>query len=217
MQRRGDNVVVGSFRDRDQAEQSIGALRQGGFRQEDIGTLRKDEQGRGANASAAAAERDVGAETATGAVTGGLLGGLLGALAGGLAGALMEVGVPENEERYYDERIRSGGTIVTVGAGDRSDEARGIMAEYGGDLQGRSGGGEGRGAHDEIEIAPAEEIVVVEEVVVTHAVIAPEDAGEVVEGGIITPIEGRGPIPYKKLKRHPELLEQREVRHEKAA
>lgn len=54
------------------------------------------------------------------AVLGGLVGAGTGALAGGalgaLADALMDVGVPEEEARFYAESVRRGGTLVAVQA-----------------------------------------------------------------------------------------------------
>lgn len=47
-----------------------------------------------------------GASAATGA--------LVGAGTGGLAGALTDYGVSDTDSRYYEERIGSGGTVVTV-------------------------------------------------------------------------------------------------------
>lgn len=47
-----------------------------------------------------------GASVATGA--------LAGAATGGLAGALTDYGVSESDSRYYEERIGSGGVVVTV-------------------------------------------------------------------------------------------------------
>lgn len=47
-----------------------------------------------------------GASVATGA--------LAGAATGGLAGALTDYGVSETDSRYYEERVGSGGVVVTV-------------------------------------------------------------------------------------------------------
>jgi hypothetical protein len=93
----------------------------------------------------------------TGAVTGGLVaaaatafvipgigpilaGGLLaatltgvavGAATGGLLGALIDLGVPEDEARAYDEEFRSGNIVVTVRTEGRYDEAASILFDHG--------------------------------------------------------------------------------------
>jgi hypothetical protein len=74
----------------------------------------------------------------TAALTGAVTGGVTGAVVGGIAGALIDAGVPEDEARYYDERFRQGGILVTVRGDDmRYDEARTIMQRHGADVQGR--------------------------------------------------------------------------------
>jgi len=66
--------------------------------------------------------------TAAGAAVVGALGG---AVVGGLVGGLTELGVPEAEARYADEEFRAGRTIVTVQAGERRNEAKAILANFG--------------------------------------------------------------------------------------
>jgi hypothetical protein len=48
----------------------------------------------------------VAATTAAGAIT--------GAAAGGIIGALVDIGVPEEEAHIYEQRLRTGGHLVTV-------------------------------------------------------------------------------------------------------
>ena len=60
------------------------------------------------------------------------LGGVaIGAAAGGIIGALTEVGVPEEEARYYQREFEVGRVIVTVRADSRDQEARDILRQYG--------------------------------------------------------------------------------------
>jgi len=71
------------------------------------------------------------------AIAGGTLGVLLsnaaaGAALTGLAGALMGAGIPEEEATYYHREFESGRTIVSVAAGDRTDEAAAILRRHGG-------------------------------------------------------------------------------------
>ncbi len=67
------------------------------------------------------------ATTASGAAT--------GALAGGLLGALMGLGLPEQDARYYEDRIKAGGILVIVPTFDmeEEEEARRIMEDNGAD------------------------------------------------------------------------------------
>lgn len=70
------------------------------------------------------------------AIAGGILtavlgGAAIGAVTGGLIGALTNMGVPENEARFYQDELRAGRTLVTVQAGDRYDEALAILRRNG--------------------------------------------------------------------------------------
>ena len=58
-----------------------------------------------------------------------------GALAGGLTGLLSEHGVDEDDARYFEERIQSGGIFLSVNAqeaGIGSDQLRDILSRNGG-------------------------------------------------------------------------------------
>ena len=46
-------------------------------------------------------------------------------------GALVGLGIPEEEARYYETGLQEGGTLVTVGAGARAAEARRILLDAG--------------------------------------------------------------------------------------
>lgn len=61
-----------------------------------------------------------------------LAGAGIGAATGGLIGALTSLGFSEEDARYYDEGIRSGGTLVTVHDSNRSEEALRILDQFGG-------------------------------------------------------------------------------------
>jgi hypothetical protein len=70
------------------------------------------------------------------AIAGGILtavlgGAAIGAVAGGLIGALTNMGVPENEARFYQDELKAGRTLVTVQAGDHYDEALAILRRNG--------------------------------------------------------------------------------------
>ncbi|HLI25725.1 MAG TPA: general stress protein [Chloroflexota bacterium] len=155
------NVVVGVFRDSERAREAIAALKDAGFRGDDISILMPNT----ADAEAMAEDMGTSAGTgaATGAVAGGILGGLggwlvgIGALAipgvgpfiaagalataltgaaigagvGAIAGALIGLGIPEEEAHYYEEEVRGGRTLVAVRADGRYDEAQRVLRHYG--------------------------------------------------------------------------------------
>ncbi len=150
-------TVVGVFPRRDQAERAITDLEAAGFRDDQIGLAMKDGQtsnvaGRASND----ADSGLGGAT-TGAVVGGVLGAVaalvipgigpvvalgtlgtvltgvaVGAGLGALAGGLVDMGVPHDEAKYYDEEFTSGRAIVTVNAGTRYNVAQNILRAAGG-------------------------------------------------------------------------------------
>jgi outer membrane lipoprotein SlyB len=62
----------------------------------------------------------------------GALVGAIGAATGGIIGHLIEKGLTREEAQYYQERVRHGAVLMTVGAdGDRADEAHAIMQRLG--------------------------------------------------------------------------------------
>jgi hypothetical protein len=69
-----------------------------------------------------------------GGVLASLAGAGLGATTGGILGALKSAGVPEHDAAHFDAGLRSGGTLVTVSARDRTPEALAILQAYEADL-----------------------------------------------------------------------------------
>lgn len=146
---------VGVFDDRDDAELAARDLREQGFSDDDIGYAWRDEEGKtrtegnkagkmaasGAGtgvvlggiigAAAAALIPGIGPVVSGGllasAIAGGATGAVVGGVSGGIAGALVGLGVPEDEAKYYDERVRDGGTLMTVRARDRYSDASDIV------------------------------------------------------------------------------------------
>lgn len=55
-----------------------------------------------------------------------------GAALAGIAGALIGWGVEEEDAKYYESQVSAGRFLVTVDAGDRSDEAYGVFTRHGG-------------------------------------------------------------------------------------
>jgi hypothetical protein len=155
------NVVVGVFGDPTRARDAIAALKDAGFRGDDISLLMPDR--RESPALTTDTENEAGAGAATGAVAGGILGGLggflvgMGALAipvfgpfiaagafatalagiaagaavGAIAGALVSMGIPNEEADWYESEVRGGRTLVTVHADGRYNEAQALLRRYG--------------------------------------------------------------------------------------
>lgn len=71
-------------------------------------------------------------------LAGAVAGGVTGAVTGGIAGGLIDLGVPEEDARYYERRIGEGSYLVTANCHGRDDEVRDIMRRHGAeDVQGR--------------------------------------------------------------------------------
>ena len=148
------STVVGVFTDRLQAEQAIQALERAGFTDQQIGFIRRGEQATGE------ARADTGTKVAAGvggggvirgllgageallipgfgpAIAGGILesmlgGALIGAATGGILGALTNMGVPEEEARYYQKEVEAGHVLVTVKTDQRQQEVMNILRQYG--------------------------------------------------------------------------------------
>jgi uncharacterized protein (TIGR02271 family) len=54
-----------------------------------------------------------------------------GAAVAGIVGALIGLGIPEEEARYYEGEVKAGRTLVTVKADNRYAEAEAILRRYG--------------------------------------------------------------------------------------
>ena len=158
------STVVGLFHSQADAERAIQRLKDEGFSENQIGVAMKDRQqqqelieGTGTQAAEGAAAGAIGGGVLGGVI--GLLAGVgalaipgvgpiiaggtlastlagagIGAAAGGLLGALVGMGVPEEDARHFDQGFRAGGTLVTVNAGSRVEEARACLYESGADL-----------------------------------------------------------------------------------
>jgi len=145
-----NTAVFGIYRDRQQAEQAVDALRSAGFRNSDVSALLPDNVGTKDFAHEKNTKAPEG--TTTGATSGAVLGGALGWLAGvgtlaipglgpfiaagpilgtlagagaggavgGLIGALVGMGIPEYEAKRYEGRVREGGILLSVHC-DNSD------------------------------------------------------------------------------------------------
>ena len=141
-------------------QKAVAALKSANFRDSEIGvvTQKHDHDGNAtADGSGSKAVAGAGIGMATGAgvgtlwalgiaaavfpplgvVAGGTLMAVLasaaaGAAAAGLAGALIGLGVPDDEAKYFEGEIKAGRTLVTVKAGSRYDEALNLLRQSGG-------------------------------------------------------------------------------------
>jgi len=155
-------VAVGVFDDAQAAQKAVNELRRVGFREDQIGVVSRhtDEVSGGTAVSERGSKAATGAAAgvATGAGLGalwgiGILAGALpvigpaiaggalatilssaaaGAAVAGLTGALIGLGLPEEEARYYEDEFKAGRTVVTVKADGRYDEAVAILRRFGG-------------------------------------------------------------------------------------
>lgn len=146
------SIVVGVFPELAQARSAIEELRRAGFNDNEIGFLTR------ASTTEPADENET--RVAADAVGGGLIGGALGALAsllipgfgpaiaggilvatlsgaalgaaaGGIIGSLTDIGVPEEEARFYQKELEAGRPIVTVKSVSGHDEAVEILHRNG--------------------------------------------------------------------------------------
>jgi hypothetical protein len=154
-------LVAGLFKTRSSAERVVEALVADGFSRDDISLLMSDAtRGREfALQMATKAPEGAAAGAAIGGVLGAVAAGLValglvvvpglalvaagpvvatlaglgaGAAAGGLTGALIGLGLPEHEAKFYRDAIEKGGILVGVYAhNDRTDQARKIMQATG--------------------------------------------------------------------------------------
>jgi hypothetical protein len=149
-------ITVGVFETRAAAERAITDLKAAGYRDDQIGMVAKDTSGKvtrtgGDNSgegaaigavAGAAATAGVGAAIMTGAIP--VIGPVLalgplaitllnlagGAVAGGLIGALVGMGIPEEDARYYEGEVAAGRYVVTVD--DTRGTVRDVFTQHGG-------------------------------------------------------------------------------------
>ena len=154
------NAVVGVFYTRSEAETAVADLRDAGFADDKIGMIARDAEGNMVNERNN--ETLAGEGAAAGAVIGAGAGALvgLGVLAGtipvigpvlalgtlgtillnavggaailGLVGALVGLGIPEDDAKYYESEVHGGRFLVTVDAGARNADAWSILHRSGG-------------------------------------------------------------------------------------
>ena len=156
------STVIGVFRDIATAEEAVKTLRNKGFRDNEISIVARDEQGGqgqqqndmevggematdsiadgttwgGALGGVAGLLAGVGALAIPGigpiVAAGPLAGVLSGAVTGGVAGGLIDLGIPEERGRQYEENLKQGGVLAVIETSeDKSSEASSILRQNG--------------------------------------------------------------------------------------
>lgn len=153
-----EKTVIAFYNSRDDAENSIRALREKGFGDNEISILSREEHDREELSS----NMSYGEQNLTdGTMTGGALGGLAGlamgagallipgfgpiiaagplagvltgALTGGIAGGLIDYGIPEERSREYEQHLEQGKVLAVIKTDEgRAMEAMKIMDHTGG-------------------------------------------------------------------------------------
>jgi hypothetical protein len=155
------STTIGVFTTREAAERAIAELKKAGYRDDQIGLVGRNADGKavktdGAGETHAGEGAAIGAATGAGAAAlvslgmsfgvipvigpilavGPLAAALIsaagGAAAAGVAGALIGWGIPEEDAKYYEGEVKAGRYLVTVDRGDRADDARGVFTRHGG-------------------------------------------------------------------------------------
>lgn len=156
------STIVGVFNERSDADRAIAELRQTEFRNDQIGVVTRDDQGRTVIKNEEEIETESREAVTVGTIAGAGIGGLVGlgvlvgaipvigpalavgtlatiltnaaggAVIAGLGGALMGWGVPEQHARFYDGHFQAGRILVTVHTDDRYEQARAILESHGG-------------------------------------------------------------------------------------
>lgn len=150
-------VVVCAFYDAESARNAINDLREAGFKGEDISLISPDNAAEGRTSDTeregvvgglvvgglfgglagwlmglgALAVPGVGPFIGAGVLAATLGGAVVGAGVGAITVALISMGLPEQEARYYEGEARKGRTLVAV-SGGRNQEADRIMHSHGG-------------------------------------------------------------------------------------
>lgn len=156
---------------RERAEEIVDDLKSSGFGNSDISVLMQDRSGTREFATEHNTKAPEGATTGgvagmgTGAILGwlagigtlaipglgpfiaagpimaALSGAAIGGATGGIIGALVGMGIPEEEAKHYDEKVRGGHALISVHTEDMAerDRARAIFMRH--DAEGVSAGG----------------------------------------------------------------------------
>lgn len=156
------STVIGVFSDISTAEEAVKALRNKGFGDNEISIIAKDGQGsQGGGSQDMETGGDFGTDSlADGTAWGGALGGVAGLLAGvgalaipgigpivaagplagvlsgavtgGVAGGLIDLGIPEERGRQYEENLKQGGVLAVIETSEEKvNDASSILRQNG--------------------------------------------------------------------------------------
>jgi len=156
------STVIGVFRDVKSAEEAVRTLRKKGFDENEISIIAKNDKGGSAKDDMeVGGEMGMGGESiADGTAWGGALGGVAGLLAGvgalaipgigpivaagplagalsgavtgGVAGGLIDLGIPEERGRQYEDELKRGGILAVVETSDdKVNDASAILRQNG--------------------------------------------------------------------------------------
>lgn len=151
-------TTIGVFSSGDEAEQAVDTLHDEGFTDDEISIIARDDRG-GDGGEGGEAGMDSLADGAAWGGGLGALGGLMagvgalaipgvgpilaagplaatlsGAVAGGIGGGLLDLGIPEQRGRQYEEDVKQGRILCIVESDDeRSEDAARIMRDAGAD------------------------------------------------------------------------------------
>ena len=146
------NTIIGTFNNRQDAENATYKLRNEGFSTENISII----GGMNDYDNSTSITNDSAENLTAGAVLGGVAGLLIGAgtfvvpglglvaaagplaglisgaVAGGVVGGLVNLGVPETESRGYEDKLRNGKFILTIRTEhDNIDTIKNVISSYG--------------------------------------------------------------------------------------
>lgn len=155
------STVIGVFQDISTAERAVKALRDKGFTDNEISILARNEESTGPESQDMEMGDDFGTDSiADGTAWGGALGGaagllagvgalaipgigpiiaagplagiLSGAVTGGVAGGLIDLGIPEERGREYEENLKQGGVLAVIEtSSDKVNDASDILRQNG--------------------------------------------------------------------------------------
>jgi len=154
------STVIGVFSDISSAEKAVKALRNKGFKDNEISIVAKEDRARkggtdmetgsefgtdsiaegttwgGALGGVAGLLAGVGALAIPGigpiVAAGPLAGALSGAVTGGVAGGLIDLGIPAERGRQYEENLKQGGVLAVIEtSGDKANDASSILRQHG--------------------------------------------------------------------------------------
>ncbi|MGE5586480.1 MAG: general stress protein [Bacillota bacterium] len=153
--------VIGTFDSRDQAERAIEELKRKGFSDDKVSIVAKEDRAKGGDRGEGGltmrrGENDLTGGTVTGGAIGGATGllaglgalaipgvgpivaagpiaaGLTGAVTGGIVGGLVDLGIPEERGRYYENKVKEGKILAVVKADDNTvDDAKSVLSRFG--------------------------------------------------------------------------------------